>query len=104
MKIVWTKTAELSFQAEIEFILKKWSGKEAISFINLVNEVLEQLKKFPFLGKHFENNVMHLVISKQSTVIYRILDEKALELLLFWNNKQNPKDLENTIKNLKSKL
>ena len=29
MKIVWTKTAKLTYQAEIDFIFNKWSLKEA---------------------------------------------------------------------------
>ncbi|AUP77684.1 type II toxin-antitoxin system RelE/ParE family toxin [Flavivirga eckloniae] len=103
MRIVWTQTAELSFEAEIDFILKKWTNKEATSFINLVEEVLEQLKKFPLLGRLFENDNMYLVISKQTTLIYRVLNEKTLELLLLWNNKQNPENLEKAIKNLKVK-
>lgn len=102
MKIVWTETAELSFNSEIEFIFKKWTTKEVQSFIDLVNTDLNKLKQFPLLGKSYENDIMHLVISKQTTLIYRILNEETLELLLFWNNKQKPKDLENAIQKLKS--
>lgn len=63
MKIVWTKTAELTFHAEMEFILKKWNLKQVEKFINLVDDIIDQLKKFPLLGKHSESNDRFLVIS-----------------------------------------
>ena len=98
MKIVWTRTAEVSFQLEIDFIILKWTNKQAFLFVDLVKDILKKLEKFPLLGKSYENDIMHLVVSKQTTLIYRILEGEIVELLLFWNNKQNPKDLEKAIK------
>lgn len=40
MKIIWTHTAELTYLAEIEFILKKWNLKETIKFIDLVDDIV----------------------------------------------------------------
>ena len=97
MKVVWTKTAELTFQAEIDFILKKWTPKEVKKFVDLVDEIIDKLKEFPLLGRYSESGDLYLTISKQITLVYRLLDHDVLELLLFWNNKQNPKDLEKII-------
>lgn len=101
MEIVWTETAELTFQAELDFILKKWNTKEAIKFTDLVDETIENLKEFPLLGRYSDSGDFYLVISKQTTLIYRLVESNVMELLLFWNNKQNPENLEATIKKLK---
>ena len=36
------------------------------------------------------------VISKQTTIYFDVFEDiQTIELLLFWNNKDNPKELEN---------
>ena len=77
--------------------------KRSQTFIKLVDDILAHLKKYPLLGKGDKSNRRYIVISKQTTLLYRLLDGDILELLLFWNNKQNPKDLEAIITKLKNK-
>ncbi len=99
MNIIWTFTAELTFEEEQNYILKKWSNTEVIKFIELVYKNIERLKILPFLGEELNNNERCLVISKQTTLFYRIIDTDTIELMLFWNNLRNPKDLEFLLKN-----
>lgn len=64
-------------------------------FVALVEEHIEKLKSFPLLGKSSEyTDDYYLVISKQTTLIYNFSGNNTIELLLFWNNKWNPNDLE----------
>ncbi len=94
MNIIWTLTAELTFEEEQSYILKKWNNEEVVNFVKLVYKNIERLKTLPFLGKDIGNNERSLVISKQTTLFYRIIDDNTIELMLFWNNLRNPKDLE----------
>ncbi len=94
MNIIWTLTAELTFEEEQSYILKKWNNEEVVNFVKLVYRNIERLKTLPFLGKDIGNNERSLVISKQTTLFYRIIDDNTIELMLFWNNLRNPKDLE----------
>ncbi len=96
MKITWTETAKITFEAEQEFIFKKWNAKEVLKFIDLINLTILKLSNFPELGIKVKNK-RHLVISKQTTLIYKILSDEHIEILLFWNNKWNPKDFENIL-------
>ena len=86
-EVKWSFLAE-----EIDFILKKWNLVEADKFVLLVYDYLERLAKNPEIGVfNLKFNCFSIVISKQTTIYYRILkSEKKLELVLFWNNKQNP--------------
>lgn len=92
--------AEITFADEIEFILKKWNQVEVDKFDDLVRENLVRLSKNPLIGNQKRNEDFYsVVISKQTTLYYSISkEEKTINLILFWNNKQNPKLLEKFFK------
>lgn len=100
MKIVWTKSAELSYVEEIEFINRKWSLVEVAKFMDLVDVFVNKLKSGIIEGKVSpKTNIRSFVISRQTTLFFDFQkDKKRIELLLFWNNKRNPKELEKQIK------
>jgi plasmid stabilization system protein ParE len=92
LEIYWSTLSKISFSEEIYFILRKWNQIEVDKFSELVFNYLERLAKNPKIGIfNSKFNCFSIVISKQSTLFYRILEsEKKIELILFWNNKQNP--------------
>lgn len=93
-KVEWTFLAKDSYFEEIEFIHLKWNLSEVLKFEELVISELFRLSSSPTLGKQQSNNQYSFVISKQTTLFYRINEEfKSIELLLFWNNLKNPTDL-----------
>lgn len=90
----WTFLADNSYQEEINFIYLKWNIKEAFEFEELVANELERLSKNPSIGRLGLNKNYSLVISKQTTIYYKVREElKTIQLLLFWNNLKNPADL-----------
>lgn len=98
--IIWSTLAEITFAEEIEFILEKWNQVEVDKFDDLVRENLKRISKKPLIGNQKLNEQAYsLVISKQTTLYYSISDkEKTINLILFWNNKQNPKLLDKFLK------
>lgn len=50
MKVHWTSLADLTFDDEIDFILRKWNAKEAGEFIDLVDEFQKALIFKPIYG------------------------------------------------------
>jgi len=91
-EVKWSTLAEITLDDEIDFILRKWNLVEADKFVLLVYDYLERLTKNPEIGIfNSKFNCFSIVISKQTTLYYRILEsEKKVALVLFWNNKQNP--------------
>jgi plasmid stabilization system protein ParE len=91
-EIQWSTLAEITFEYEIDFILRKWNLIEADKFVSIVFNHLESLTKNPEIGIYNSKcDSFSIVISKQTTLFYRILEsEKKVALVLFWNNKQNP--------------
>ncbi len=95
-KINWEPLSEITFSEEIDFIFRKWNQIEVDKFALLVHENLERLSKNATIGIYnSKNNCSSLVISKQTTLYYKIIEDKSqIDLILFWNNKQNPKQLK----------
>lgn len=92
--IIWEDLAEQSFIVETNFILSKWNLKEVEKFENLVENELKRLSNNPIIGNFKYKNVYSLVISRQTTIYYRVKKEKhIIEIIVFWNNLKNPDDL-----------
>lgn len=90
-KIEWKLIATYTYFEEIDFILSKWNEVEVQKFEDLVYDFLATLSKTPKIGVfNSQNNCYSLVISKQTTLYYKIIEDKSqIDLILFWNNKQN---------------
>ena len=95
MRIVrWNKLARIDFYENISYLLQNWTEKEAQFFIYKVFEIETLLAKG---NVEFQNTdragIKRCVINKQISLFYRVIDENNIELLLFWNNNQNLKNL-----------
>jgi hypothetical protein len=90
-KVEWKLIATYSYFDEIDFILSKWNEVEVQKFEDLVYDFLATLSKTPKLGIYnSKKDCYSLVISKQTTLYYKIIEEKSqIDLILFWNNSKN---------------
>jgi hypothetical protein len=90
----WNKLARLDYYQNIDYLLKIWSEKEVQNFIDKVFEIESIFTKG---NVEFQNTnrigIKRCVINKQITLFYRVVDEKNVEFLRFWNNNQNLKSL-----------
>ena len=92
--IDWTFSAINSYGEEIDFIFLKWNHNEVLKFETLVEIELERLSKNPTLGVLRLENIYSLILSKQTTLFYKIKnDDFSIELLLLWNTQKNPSHL-----------
>lgn len=91
--IKWLGDASISYYNEIDFIFLKWNDKEVEKFILLVDENLKRLSINPNIGIPV-NTIFRIVISKQTTLFYKVIEnEKRIDLLFFFNNLKNPAEL-----------
>lgn len=88
-KIVWVPLAIETYMEEIDFIYLKWNLKEVDDFVMLVDKNLIRLSINPLVGQ-VHKNVYKIVISKQTSLFYRIIEkDNKVELVYFWNNKKD---------------
>jgi len=94
-KIYWTERAQKSYIRVADFILKKWSLKEVRNFTDISSSTILKIAKTPemFISSK-SKNVRKGFITKQTSLLYRIKSTSAIELLYFWDNRQNPKKLK----------
>lgn len=100
MKINYTNSANASFEDEVEYIFTKWNLIEVEKFINLVEDFTRILSENPYIGKKsLKRNIRVFVLSKQTTIVYKVKDDlKEIDLVFFWNNKRDLKELEKYLK------
>lgn len=94
MNVVWTHTAEISFHAIIDFLLQRWTAKEASAFADSVESTIENIVEHPQMFKvsPYNGQSRAALITKHTTMFYRVL-EATIEIEYFWSNVQNPASL-----------
>ncbi len=94
-EIVWNSKARLDFYENIDYLLENWSEKEAQNFIDEVIHVeyILSLGIVDFQDTDFAG-VKRLVIRKQITLFYKIVNEHQIEFLRFWNNYKDFRKLD----------
>ncbi|MEO5570555.1 MAG: type II toxin-antitoxin system RelE/ParE family toxin [Bacteroidia bacterium] len=92
--IVWTEKARAGYIGIIEYLLEKWSTKEANKFHEKTIKALRHISEFPeiFTLSH-KKNIRKYLIVRQITVYYKVFPKKIV-LITFWDNRQNPSKLK----------
>ena len=96
MKISWTPAARETYFNVLEYLEQAWTEKELHNFIIEVEKLLAQIAKNPemFQASRKKKNVRKGFITKHTTLYYRVKPrKKELELLTFWDNRQDPEKL-----------
>ena len=91
--IQWTDKAKFTFNNIILYLQNKWTEREITKFISRTHQILETLKRYPEMCRPSQKrkNVRIAILDKHTQMIYHFKPrKKQLEILLFWNFKQNP--------------
>lgn len=93
MKISWTPTAHLTYFKVLEDLSKVWTIKEVESFIYKTEHTIAQIAEttYMFKASKKKRNVRKGFITEYNSLYYRVKPiKKEIELLTFWDNRQNP--------------
>ncbi|MCB1155865.1 MAG: type II toxin-antitoxin system RelE/ParE family toxin [Leptospiraceae bacterium] len=94
MKIIWSPKAKKTFLQILDWLSENWSRKEVDTFVTQTEETIEQIKNNPYLYQASEKhkNTRRGLVNKIISLYYRIKPRKnEVELITFWNNRQNPR-------------
>jgi len=92
--VIWSPLSEKDFSDILEYLNKNWGNNVAINFIDLTEDILNQIsinpKQFPVCYK--KKKVRKCVLTKHNTLFYR--DGKInVEILRIFDNRQDPNTL-----------
>lgn len=93
-QIIWSEDAETDYEQNLDYLLERWSVKEAEEFVDKVDRALNTLRTERAKYKPTKyRGVFECVIVKHISLYYR---EKNgyIELVRFWNNSQDDKKLK----------
>ena len=89
-EIVLTPNANDTLQSIVSFIRLKWGDGSALKFVERTYRVLDTIAQQPYIFKAYqETNIRKGFITKHTSVVYRILNDR-IEVLFFWDNRQEP--------------
>jgi len=95
LEIFWTSEAKKSLSEIIYYLEKEWPVTIVTTFINRIDEVLDTISKnyslYPKVDK--QKNIYRCVVVTQVSLYYRI-KANQIELITFWDNRQNPELLK----------
>jgi plasmid stabilization system protein ParE len=98
-KIIYSNLATKTIDDNLNYLINNWSIKSSAKFLDKVDKtivlLLENPEFYPFWNT--SNNIRKAIIVKQITLFYKV-KENTIEILLFWNNYQNPEKLLKLIK------
>ncbi|MFH5885693.1 type II toxin-antitoxin system RelE/ParE family toxin [Halalkalibaculum sp. DA3122] len=94
--IIWTPTARRSYVDILKYLNEHWSQTELIEFEAHVSEVLQLIAQFPMIYEYSEQSDTHrCVLFSQVSLFYQVKKQTTeVELLLFWDNRQDPENLQ----------
>ena len=97
-KVNWTLKAPETYISNIEYLETRWTDHEVKCFIAATEKKIKAISGQRGIGSprsSKQRNMMHTVLHKRVSLIYRFMPrKKEIELLRFWNTRQNPKKLK----------
>ncbi len=95
LKIKWTRNAEIELAQILDYLEKQWTNMELRKFATLLEKNLSIITLFPriFPASTQNNSVRRCIVSKQTSLYYKVEQDKIIVLSLF-DNRRNPSTLQ----------
>ena len=93
-KIIWSDESVKNLDSIINYLEQNWTEKEVKKFINHLNKRIKLISLNPLLfpSTPKSKKTRKSVLSKQTSIFYRIT-ENRVEILSIFDNRQNPNKL-----------
>jgi plasmid stabilization system protein ParE len=93
-KLIWSDEALNNLKYIIDYLENRWTKREIKKFALLLDKQLKLIEDNPFLFAESDksNGLRKSVLSKQTTIYYRIIGYEIRIITLF-DNRQTPKTL-----------
>ena len=93
-KIIWSPEASETFDSIIGYLQYKFTNREVIQFVKIVNRRLLLIEKFPYAARTTSRTSKRrkTVIHKRTIIYYKVREKKKeIELLSVFDTRQRPR-------------
>lgn len=91
--VIWSDLAELDYEENIEYLIKKLTISDAINFVSGVEHCINLIKTHPEIFPDKEAMGYRSAVIVSSITMYYKIEDDYIKIYRFWNNHQNPKSL-----------
>ena len=91
LEIYYTPKSKETLKSVFEFICQNFGEKSGDKFVEKAGKIIKLISEQPYMYKAstIDERVRVGLITKQSSLFYRVNDDK-IHLLFFWDNRQEP--------------
>jgi len=92
----WSLESKKTFDQNLKYLSEEWSDQVINDFLDRVEEALQIIKSSPEIYPLYrpKDKVYKCVVHKRIILYFKIVDDKHIDLLTFWNTYQDPDKLE----------
>jgi plasmid stabilization system protein ParE len=93
-KLIWSDEALINLKNIIDYLESRWTKREIKRFSQLLDKQLKLIEENPYLFAESDKShgLRKSVLSRQTTIYYRIINYDIRIISLF-DNRQNPQNL-----------
>ncbi len=90
MKVIWSKTADINYRKNLDYLKREWDYEVLINFIDEVDNCINRISDNPSIGM-FDKLIScnKLLVVKQIYLFYEVSDN-VIYIHNIWNNKRKP--------------
>jgi plasmid stabilization system protein ParE len=98
MPVVWSPSALEEYSLILEYVEENWGLEAALNLLDATDQIISQIQEFPNLfPSSKKKDIRKAVVSKQTSLIYRVTEEQ-IQILHLWDNRQDPEKFEELLK------
>lgn len=96
--VIWTKTADVQFVGVLQYWLEKnKSNSYPKKLISLVTDRTKQIAETPYIYKSTDFKDIRVASLGNFSIYYKVTKDSII-ILAFWDNRQDPKKLLDSLK------
>ncbi len=95
LPVVWSPASREEYAEILQYVDDEFGTDAALNMMDKVEAAVEQIASFPYLFPFSEirPDIRRAVITSQTSILYRVT-ETQIQLLHFWDNRQDPRRME----------
>jgi plasmid stabilization system protein ParE len=95
LPVIWSPASREEYAEILQYVDNEFGTDAALKVMDKIEATVEHIAAFPraYPFSDIRPDIRKAVISRQTSLLYRIT-ETQIQLLHFWDNRQDPRRLE----------